>query len=80
MFYLTFIFFSEVEAKQKVTNELNDIKISYEKCKSNYNESEVKLTSMEEAREKTEKSLEKITLERDKLLVSLKSLLYQFFF
>ena len=34
---------------------------------------------MEEAREKTEKSLEKITLERDKLLVSHKSLLYQSF-
>ena len=68
--------FSEVEAKQKVTNELNDIKITYEKCKSNYNESEVKLTSLEEAREKTEKSLEKVTLERDKLLVSLKFFLF----
>jgi len=61
----------EIEAKQKVTNELNTIKISYEKCKSNYNESEVKLQTIEDSREKNEKTLEKVINERDTLLKNL---------
>ena len=59
-----------------MTNELNTIKISYEKCKSNYNESEVKLQTIEDSREKNEKTLEKVINERDTLLVSFESFLY----
>merc|ERR1712202_98706 len=46
-------------------------KISYEKCKSNYNESEVKLQTIEDSREKNEKTLEKVINERDTLLKNL---------